>query len=101
MANHAEKMAAFKRGPGVFVYDGSAFDTESIAPVFDSRGKVAKPEGLKRTKLATLKMHGVEFAAGKEVAVDDAALALKLRSLGCFKEIEPKAKKAEKAAPEA
>lgn len=122
-AKRKERLAKLKKGPGVFVYDGSLCDTESIPtpllvgkaqPVFDARGmpvvdKTGRQQyapagqfvrdesgqpvlgGTPKTvtrQLSTFKLRGFEFPAGKPVTVSDSALALKLRGMNGFEEVE-------------
>jgi hypothetical protein len=122
-AKRRERLARQKKGPGVFVYNGKAFDTEwhptpllvgkdepvldsGGYPVLDSSGRqVFKPAGqykrdskghivmggvprVEAKPLPVFVVRGIEFPAGKKVAVDDPSLALKLRCLGMFDEAE-------------
>ena len=119
-----DRLAKLKKGPGVFVYNGSSFDHESIPtplltgrnepvldangmPVMDSSGRqvyqragsfVRGPKGevvmggvpkIKRTKIDVFKIRGVEFPEGERVTVEDPQLALKLRGMDAFDEVEP------------
>ena len=90
MAQKDAKIAALKKGGGTFTYDGSALDSEAIPAELDASGRVVKPAKLRHTKIATYKIAGATFEAGKAVRIDNAVLALKLRSLGCFVEGEEK-----------
>jgi hypothetical protein len=135
--SRALRLAQIKKGPGVFVYDGSSVDDASeptilmhdgrSEPVFDASGRpsldaagrqifhrrgtpvrdergapvmggVPKVTGI---EVKERKIWGHTFPTGVEVAVKDNALALKLRGMGCFKEVEPKAQHAaaERQAP--
>jgi hypothetical protein len=120
-----KRLAKIKRGPGVFVYNGEAIDTEWVPtvlmtdarqPSFDSTGlpvmdrsgrqqfepagiPVRKADGLpalggppdmRVSKLEVFTFRGVSYTAGEEFKVSDPSLALKLRCLMCFDEVEPK-----------
>jgi hypothetical protein len=63
-------------------------------PILDHEGKpqLGGVPVLKKTKLETVKVRGVEFAKGTVVEVD-ASLALKLRCMQGFAEVEEKAEK--------
>lgn len=124
-ARRRDRVAMLKKGPGVFVYLGTAFDVESVptpklvgakAPVLDADGlpvkdaagrQVFRPSGAYVTdengntvyggepkiikhKIAEFKIRGYEFPKGKKVQVSDAVLALKLRGMDCFEEVEGK-----------
>ena len=92
------RLAQLKRGPGVFVYDGGAFDTDSEPtplfkngePVLDHSGKqkLGGPPILHRIPIDTYQLMGVEFPKGVEVEVKSSALALKLRGMDHFHEKE-------------
>lgn len=94
----------FKRGPGWFVYDGSETDTESIPqpkfmhngkPDLDHNGKQKNggPPLLKLIPIETYVLQGHEFPKGVPVRVELDALALKLRGMNAFVEVdEPKGK---------
>lgn len=87
---------------------------ESGMPVVDGTGRqVFKPAGgiardstgkpmlggdpkVVRHKLDELNVRGVVFPKGKPVKVEDAALALKLRCMQSFEEVEEKSPKADK-----
>jgi hypothetical protein len=135
--SRALRLAQMKKGPGVFVYDGSSMDHASeptilmhdgrSEPVFDASGRpsldvagrqifhrrgtpVRDERGapvmggvpkITETQLAERKVWGVSFPAGQAVAVKEPSLALKLRGMGCFEEVEPKAQHAatERQAP--
>lgn len=125
-AKRKQRLAKIKRGPGVFVYDGSHYDTNWIPtvkmtgrevpvldgsgfPVMDGSGRqvyqragtpVRDDKGrpvlggepkVERIRLETVKIWGVDFPEGVPVEVKDTSLALKLRCLTAFEEIEPKA----------
>lgn len=122
-AKRKERLARQKKGPGVFVYDGSGCDTvwhptpvlvgksealldSSGMPAIDSSGRqIFKPAGqykrdkqgkiimggvprVERVPLDVFKLRGVEFPAGVPVRVEDGQLALKLRCMGCFEEVD-------------
>jgi hypothetical protein len=128
-----DRLAKQKRGPGTFVYDGAACDTEWIAtpmlkgqnvalmdasgmPVVDGAGRqmfekanshvtdsTGRPVMGGRPKVVThkievYKLRGVEFPAGKPVKVENDSLALKLRCMAHFTEVEEGAKVAAKEA---
>jgi hypothetical protein len=130
-----KRQAQLKRGPGVFVYDGSLEDTVSHPmplltgdrdvvlddkgfPVTDRAGRVSyKPAGrvvvdtagrpvmggaprIERNAMETVTIRDVVFAAGKPVKVD-ASLALKLRGMPGFAEVEAKAEVKESTKAEA
>ncbi len=95
------KQAELKKGSGAFVYVGGAIDTEFIPgkQATDDYGnkifnkKTRKPVWEKEPKLLkkeveTFKLRGYEFPKGEHVVVGDAAIALKLRALECFEELE-------------
>lgn len=121
--NRRERLKQLKKGPGVFVYDGSAVDTEwtptmllttEKEPVFkddgtpslDRSGRVImKPAGqpvygddgqpkmggkpkVKTLSVDVYRLWGVEFPKGEPVKVDSPKLALKLRCMPCFEEVE-------------
>lgn len=121
-AKRKQRLAKLKKGPGTFVYDGSAkdvhyvptvllvgkkvavFDAEGM-PVVDENGEQVyqrpnrpvigtdgKPKlgGKPKIELKPLDVRtvrGVKFPAGKPVSVD-AGLALKLRGMNGFEEVE-------------
>ena len=118
------RQAKLERGPGVFVYDGGAFDTAAIPtylkvgrevpafdansmPVVDAAGRqvyeragalVRDAKGqpvlggvpeLRHIELDVVVVRGVSFPRGEAVEVPDDSLALKLRGMDGFREIEP------------
>ena len=98
------RLAQLKRGPGVFVYDGGEFDTESEPtpkflpngkPDIDHNGKqrLGGPPILHQIPIDTYELMGVKFPKGVEVEVKLSALALKLRGMDSFSEKLPKAEK--------
>ncbi len=123
-ARRRDRLAKIKKGPGVFVYDGSAMDTESIptplltgrkTPLFDASGLPALDragrqiyssagEPVRNPLTGAIVMGGVpklvhhpvavytirehEFPKGEPIEVHDDELALKLRCLSCFTEVE-------------
>lgn len=101
MAQKDAKIAALKKGGGTFTYDGSALDSEAVPAELDAAGRVKRAAQLRHTKIATYKIAGVSFEAGKAVRIDNSVLALKLRSLGCFVEGEEKPSKAKVEAKQA
>ena len=91
------RLAQLKRGPGVFVYDGSENDTDSEpTPLFDKKGepvldhsgkqKLGGPPILHQIPIDTYVLMGVEFPKGVPVEVKLSALALKLRGMDSFHE---------------
>jgi hypothetical protein len=90
------RLAQLKRGPGVFVYDGGLFDTESEPtplfkngePVLDHSGKqmLGGVPNLRQIPVDTFVLMGVEFPKGVPVEVKLSALALKLRGMDHFVE---------------
>lgn len=116
--NRKERLAQLKKGPGVFVYDGTGKDIESIPTplrrkkkgtmdldendrmveveagsiVRDDNGKPVMGGKPKRVEhvIKTYKLRGHEFPTGEPVEVSDANLARKLRAMSCFDEVEPK-----------
>jgi hypothetical protein len=81
-----EKLAKLKQGPGTFVYDGSAADTEYVpGKALKSKGKIVGWEREPVLKKLPLDVYDVE----------DAGLALKMRGMGCFEEIEAEGESAE------
>lgn len=131
-AKRRQRLAKQKKGPGVFVYDGSAVDTESIptiltlgkdTPVFDAHGvpridstgrQIFDRQGtpvlvngrpqlggeprVNRKPIEIFKLWGQEFPKGKAVEVDNDSLALKLRMLPFFEEVEGEKKSEEEQA---
>lgn len=94
------RLANFKRGPGVFVYDGGEFDTESEpTPLFLPNGKpdvdytgkqkLGGPPILHKIPIDTYELMGIKFPKGEPVEVKLHALALKLRGMDSFHEQEP------------
>ena len=118
-----DRLALMKRGPGVFVYNGNAFDVESIPtplligrntlaldkeglPIRDASGRqMLQPAGkyklddeghvilggvpkIVKHPIEVFKLRGREFPKGKKVKVDDPSLALKLRGMDCFDEVD-------------
>jgi hypothetical protein len=92
------RIAKFKRGPGVFVYDGGETDTESEPtpkfmpngkPDMDHNGKqkMGGPPILHTIPIDTYVLQGIEFPKGVPVAVKLDALALKLRGMSSFDEV--------------
>lgn len=135
-AKRSERLAKQKKGPGVFVYLGTAMAieetptplltdekkpvfTEDGMPAFDAAGRqVFKPAGIpqrdsrghiimggvpkrKEVKLDPYVLRGVSFPSGKPVKVDSAALALKLRCMAHFEEVDASVAKAEAPAEKA
>jgi hypothetical protein len=133
-----DRLAKIKKGPGVFVYGGEAYDTEAVPtqlkvgknvplldqdgmpvtdrsgrPMFERAGRVVQDSKgqpvlggepiIKRKRITTYKLRGLEFPEGVAVEVSDAAVALKLRCLGLFEELEGEAaaEATKDAAPEA
>jgi hypothetical protein len=94
-----EKLAKLKQGPGTFVYDGSAADTEYVpGKALKSKGKIVGWERepvLKKLPLDVYDLRGYRFPVGEAVYVEDAGLALKMRGMGCFEEIEAEGESAE------
>lgn len=85
-----EKVAKLKVGPGVFVYDGKALDhVDAKGKGHDGRPAIVQA----REPMKVRSVRGVDFEAGKPVEVADAELALKLRGMAHFEEVEAKAKK--------
>lgn len=126
-AKRKQRLAKLKRGPGVFVYDGSHTDHESIPTyllvgkevakfnestglpqidksgrqVFERAGTVVRngkgepvlggvPK-IERIAVETKTVRGVDFPTGKKVLVEDPSLALKLRGMDGFEEVEGEA----------
>jgi hypothetical protein len=125
-----KRLEKLKKGPGVFIYNGEAEDTEYVPtplltgrkePLLDDRGlpvtdragrQIYAPSGqvvrngkgepmlggipqIVKHKIEVFVVRGVEFPAGKEVVVNDSSLALKLRGMTHFAEVD-----AVEAAPE-
>lgn len=107
MISKEQRMAKLKKGPGVFSYNGNAFDTESIpgeinyaivknlSEITDEvlsnpRSYVVQPKVI-RKQLGSVKVQGIVFNKGDKVSVDSIDLAFKLRAMGCFDEHEEKA----------
>lgn len=125
-AKRKNRLAMLKKGPGVFVYDGEAHDTEWIPTprrttgkdavlderglpvldsdgnqVFDRPGKIMRdiegrvvlggPPKRELKKIEVYALRGVEFPAGKPVRVDNSSLALKLRGMLHFEEVDGEA----------
>lgn len=125
-AKRKDRLAKLKRGPGVFVYDGSFCSVEHIPtpmltghkePVLDANGmpvtdavgrQVYQPAGrvktgqdgrpimggipkVKKTPADSWTVRGKVFPAGEQVVVDNPSLALKLRGMDGFEEIEGEA----------
>jgi hypothetical protein len=123
VSRRAARMERIKKGPGVFVYNGQAHDTEWIptplrhgkqvplvgddgVPVVDGAGRqvyhrpgevVRDMNGrpmlggtpkMERRRIDVLSLWGVDFPEGREVVVDDPALALKCRAHPCLEERE-------------
>ncbi len=120
----AMRVAQLRKGPGVFVYDGSsrAIDAEPTIlmsdgasqelfdaagrPVLDASGRqiyqrrgtpvrdesgnvmLGGPPVLTERVLDPLVVWGVSFPSDKPVRVSDPGLALKLRGMACFEEVE-------------
>lgn len=128
-SSRKKRHAKMKRGPGVFVYDGSLHDPSveptpllvgTKEPVFDASGmpvadgsgrQVFQRAGIPVTdergevvrggtprpvheQMDTWTIRGVVFPEGKAVRVADAALALKLRGMDGFAELEGEAAEA-------
>jgi hypothetical protein len=122
-AKRKDRLAKIKKGPGVFVYNGGAFDTdwaptpmlvgakvpkldEQGMPVRDRAGRqvyeragevvrdlkgqpvLGGEPSVERKPMKTFVVRGKEFPAGKQVVVDDPTLALKLRCMSHFDEVE-------------
>ena len=98
-----QRIAELKKGPGVFVYLGGAYDTEFIpgVPATDEDGNVLfhkktrkviweKEPVLLKHELAVRKFgrEGFEFPKGAAVHVDDPQRAFKLRCLPYMRELE-------------
>ena len=118
-----ERVARLKKGPGLFVYNGTAKDHDwsptpqtvgkavqmlddagmpvvdgSGRPVYereskyvrDAKGNVVMggPPKIKTRLLDVFNLWGVEFPEGERVEVTNAALALKLRGMDGFDEVD-------------
>jgi hypothetical protein len=123
MASRKENLAKLKKGPGVFVYEGGAYDTECVPtllrrtksepkfddqgmPVLDRAGRqlyektgdvirgsdgkpvLGGPPKIVKKEFDPYAVSGGLFHKDKPVTVGDPRLALKLRGLACFKEVE-------------
>lgn len=77
---------------GMPVLDGSGRQMFKPAgtPVYDDKGQpmFGGPPKVVTHKIEVFKLRKMEFPAGKPVFVGDSALALKLRCMGCFEEVE-------------
>lgn len=122
-ARRKSRLAKMRRGPGVFVYDGSLCDTEWIPTpaltgkkeaLFDSSGlpamdasgrQIYQQSGrpvighdgkilmggtpkMVRKPIETYLLRGMAFPKGEPVEVEDSGLALKLRGMDGFTEVE-------------
>lgn len=122
-AKRKDRLAKLKKGPGVFVYDGSAVDVEHIptplltgkkvpeldgagmplvdgagrqvfkragTPVRNDRGEIIMGGAPKvvRHPINVFEIHGFAFPKGEPIHVDNDQLALKLRGMDCFTEVD-------------
>lgn len=83
--------------------EGHATVNSQGYPIYEKAGSIILDDSgravlggepkVKTSKLATVNLWGVDFAKGEKVTVDDDGLALKLRGLSYFQEIDPEAPK--------